>query len=149
MTKHQSISRETKMAFFHYSERYGVPNHRQRDCWLKLNSLFRLMSKKTQTLRIIVSFVRGHNVISISMSQYHYLCRIITARVALTLFVQKFSEGTLTYILHFMSLLHIDITQVPEILPHVRPGPTYSISWLLMSWRRKEPGHRQPWYWPS
>ena len=22
-----------------------------------------------------------------------------------------------------------------------------SISWLLMSWRRKEPGHQQPWYW--
>ena len=26
---------------------------------------------------------------------------------------------------------------------------TYSISWLLMSWRRQEPGHQQPWYWPS
>ena len=51
-----------------------------------------------------------------------------------------------------MSLLHIDITQVLKILPQVRPGPTYStlsISWLLMSWRRKEPGHQQPWYWPS
>ena len=30
--------------------------------------------------------------------------------------------------------------------------PTYStqsISLLLMSWRRKEPGNQQPWYWPS
>ena len=26
---------------------------------------------------------------------------------------------------------------------------TQSISWLLMSWRVKEPGHQQPWYWPS
>ena len=34
----------------------------------------------------------------------------------------------------------------------VRQERTYStwpISWLLMSWRRKEPGHQQPWYWPS
>ena len=39
-----------------------------------------------------------------------------------------------------------------KILPQIRPGPTYStycISWLLMSWRRKEPGHQQPCYWPS
>ena len=21
--------------------------------------------------------------------------------------------------------------------------------WLLMTWRRKSPGHQQPWYWPS
>ena len=26
-------------------------------------------------------------------------------------------------------------------------GLTRSISWLLMPWRRKEPGHQQPWYW--
>ena len=25
----------------------------------------------------------------------------------------------------------------------------YTVSWLLMSWRRKEPRHQQPWYWPS
>ena len=59
--------------------------------------------------------------------------------------------GTLRY-LHFMSLLHIDMTQVLKILPQVRPVPTYStqsISLLLMSWWRKEPGHQQPWYWPS
>ena len=24
-----------------------------------------------------------------------------------------------------------------------------SISWVLMSWRRTEPGHQQPWYWSS
>ena len=27
---------------------------------------------------------------------------------------------------YFMSLLHFDMTQVVEILPHVRKGPTYS-----------------------
>ena len=113
--------------------------------------------------------------------------------------------------LPFMSFIHFDLTQVVEILPHVRQGPTslhwrhneyvgvsnhqpqgcllnrllrrgskktsklrvtgvwiprtngqlrgkcfhlmtsssratYSISWVLMSWRRKEPGHQQPWY---
>ena len=26
-------------------------------------------------------------------------------------------------------------------------GLTRLISWLLMPWRRKEPGHQQPWYW--
>ena len=64
----------------------------------------------------------------------------------------KFFRGNINIYLHFMSLLHIDQTQVLKILPRVRPGPTYttlSISWLLMSWRRKEPGHQQPWYWRS
>ena len=54
--------------------------------------------------------------------------------------------------LHFMSLPHIYLVPVVEILAQVQHGPTYStysISWLLMSWRRKEPGHQQPWYWPS
>ena len=66
----------------------------------------------------------------------------------------KFLRGKINIYmyLHFMSLLHIDMTQVLKILLQVRPGPTYStesISWLLMPWRRKEPGHQQPWYWPS
>ena len=64
----------------------------------------------------------------------------------------KFFWGNINIYLHFMSVLHIDSTQVLKILPQVRPGPIYStqsISWLLMSWRRKEPGHQQPWYWPS
>ena len=44
------------------------------------------------------------------------------------------------------------MTQVIEILPCGRQGPNYitlSISLLLMSWWRKEPGHQQPWYWHS
>ena len=64
----------------------------------------------------------------------------------------KFFRGNINIYLHFMAYLHIDMTQVLKILPQVRPGLTYSAwstSWLLMSWRRKEPGHQQPWYWPS
>ena len=51
----------------------------------------------------------------------------------------KFFKGNINIYLHFMSFLHIDMTQVLKILPQVRGGPTYSIksiSWLLMSWRR-------------
>ena len=64
----------------------------------------------------------------------------------------KFFRGSINIYLHFMSFLHIDLTQVLKILPQVREGPTYSIysiSWLLMSWWRKEPGHQQPWHWCS
>ena len=42
--------------------------------------------------------------------------------------------------------------QVAETLPHGRQGLTYltwPISWQLMTWRRKEPGHQLPWYWAS
>ena len=64
----------------------------------------------------------------------------------------KFFRENINIYLHFVSYLHIDTTQVVEILPQIRQEPAYStqsISWLLMSWRRKEPGHHQPWYWSS
>ena len=64
----------------------------------------------------------------------------------------KFFRGNINIYLHFVSFLHIGTTQVVEILPQIRQEPTYSIqsiSWPLMSWQRKEPGHQQPWYWPS
>ena len=38
----------------------------------------------------------------------------------------KFFRGNINIYLHFMSLLHIDMTHVLKILPQVRPGPTYS-----------------------
>ena len=38
----------------------------------------------------------------------------------------KFWGGDINIHFHFMSLLHIDITQVLKILPQVRTGPTYS-----------------------
>ena len=62
----------------------------------------------------------------------------------------KFLRGNIY--LHFMLFLHIVKTQVVEILPQIRQGPTHfteSTSWLLVSWRRKEPGHQQLWYWHS
>ena len=38
----------------------------------------------------------------------------------------KFFRGNINIYLHFVSLLHIDTTQVLKILPQVRLGPTYS-----------------------
>ena len=40
----------------------------------------------------------------------------------LTLYVLNFSRGNINIYLHFVSLLHIDLTQVLKILPQVRPG---------------------------
>ena len=64
----------------------------------------------------------------------------------------KFFRGNINIYLHFVSFLHIDVSEVFEILPQIRQEFIYStksISWVLMSWQRKEPGHQQPWYWPS
>ena len=38
----------------------------------------------------------------------------------------KFFRGNMNIYLHFISLLHIDMTDVLKILSQVRPGPTYS-----------------------
>ena len=59
----------------------------------------------------------------------------------------KFFRGNINIYLHFTSLFHTETTEVHEIFLRVRRGPTYSnksISWLLITWRRKEPGHQQP-----
>ena len=37
-----------------------------------------------------------------------------------------FFSGDKSIYLHFMSFLHIDMTQVVEILPQVRQGPAHS-----------------------
>ena len=80
--------------------------------------------------------------------------RLLQLGNVLTLYVLNFAEGTLIYIYilcHYSTLIwHMYL--VLRILPQVRPGPiysSYSISWLLMSWRRQEAGHQQPRYWPS
>ena len=39
----------------------------------------------------------------------------------------KFFRGNINIYLHFMSLLHIDLTQVLKTLPRIREGPTYSL----------------------
>ena len=38
----------------------------------------------------------------------------------------KFFRGSINIYLHFVSFLHIDTTQVVEILPQIRQEPTYS-----------------------
>ena len=53
----------------------------------------------------------------------------------------KFFRENINISLHFMSFLHTNKTHVVEIPPRIRQGPAYStwsISWLLMSWQRKE-----------
>ena len=135
-----------------------------------VNSTFH--DRKLKNLFVIQSYYADdYNIASpstdLKLVRTHYLSLrlrlLIQARILVTLASRwwwgklnslraKFFRGKINIYLHFMSLLHIDMTQVLKILPQVRPGPTYStksISWLLMSWRRKEPGHQQPWYWPN
>ena len=38
----------------------------------------------------------------------------------------KYFRGNINIYLHFVSFLHIDMTQVVEILPQIRQEPTYS-----------------------
>ena len=45
-------------------------------------------------------------------------------RPPLTLYVLNFAEGTKNIYLHLMSLLHIDMTHVLQILPPARQGST-------------------------
>ena len=114
---------------------------------------------------IFVKWTLGNKLNEILFEIHQFLCekmhlKMLSAKwcpfcsglIMLTLYVLNFFRGNINIYLHSMSFLHIDMTQVVEILPQIRQGPTYStqsISWLLMSWRRKEPGHQQPWYWPS
>ena len=53
---------------------------------------------------------------------------------------------------HVMLFLQIEMAHLTKIPPYGRQGslcPIYSTLWLLMTWRRKEPGYQQSWYWPS
>ena len=86
--------------------------------------------------------------------RYHWLWELCLAEQMSGCFLNplraKFFRENINIYLHFVWYLHIDTTQVVKILPQIRQEPAYStlsISWLLMSWRRKEPGHQQPWYW--
>ena len=50
---------------------------------------------------------------------------------------------------HILSYLNTEQAQLWDILPHGRQGhvyPTLSIPWILVAWRRQDPGHQQPWY---
>ena len=62
----------------------------------------------------------------------------------------KFFIENKSIFLHLLSFHHIDSTHVVEMFDQVRQEllhiSTYPISWVRMSWRRKEPVHQQPWY---
>ena len=80
----------------------------------------------------------------------HHLDQILAIHTCLFGYCSKFNplraiffRGNINIYLHFVSFLHIDKTGVVEILTQIRQEPTYStksISWVLMSWLRKEPG---------
>ena len=76
----------------------------------------------------------------------------LTCRIFFNSLHAKFISRIINMYWQFLSFLYPDMTQVVEFFPHVRQEPTYftySVSWLLMTWWWKEPGHQQPWYWPS
>ena len=90
--------------------------------------------------------------VQFTISQHWFSWWFDTEQTHFNYLCAKFWRGNINIYLHLMSSLHIDMTRVLTILPQVKPGPTYStqsISWLLMSWRRREPGHQRPWYWRS
>ena len=58
----------------------------------------------------------------------------------------KFFRGNKNIYLRFMSFLHIDMTQVVEILPQVRQELAYSIQWILWVLVMQGARHQQPWY---
>ena len=151
------------------NERDGVANHQPHDCIL--NHLFGHRSKKTSKFRVTglcegnspvtdeFSAQRASNAENVSIWWRHYELRICTAGIdviQLDYLLQKLRaklfRGNKNIYLHFMSFFHIDMIQVVEIHPLVRHEliySTYSISWVPLSWRRKEPRHQQPWYWTS
>ena len=48
-----------------------------------------------------------------------------TGMATLTIYMLNLFRGNNNIYLHFMSFLHIDMTQIVEILPQVRPWYTY------------------------
>ena len=53
-------------------------------------------------------------------------CRLFNAKLYLNPLRAIFFRGNINIYLHFVSFLHIDTTQVVEILPQLRQEPTYS-----------------------
>ena len=59
--------------------------------------------------------------------------------------------SSLIYVI-FILFIHYKMVQIFEILFHGNERSTYctlSISWLLITWWHKDPGHHRPLYWPS
>ena len=72
------------------------------------------MVKKIALGHAVMGFVGGATFFAGKSSSDH---SDVTSSITGKFFVLNFSERTLTYILHFVSFLHIDTTQVVEILP--------------------------------
>ena len=122
------------------------PHHRAQSLWWEASTV-----SLSSTWIITSSTSRVFSSTEISKASIKAIT-CITNCIHINHLRAKFFRGNINIYLHFMSSLHIDTTHVFKILSQVRPGPTYSaysISWLLISWRCKEPGHQQPWYWPS
>ena len=92
-------------------------------------------------MKACVLLENWHDYISISM----YSAILIPQMKIVHLFRQKiglmtpcyFFRGNINIYLHFVSFLHIDMTQVLNILPKLRPGPTYSTK-SISSLRRQD-----------
>ena len=69
---------------------------------------------------------------------------ITVAQFSINLLRAKIFRGNINIYLHSVSFLHIDATQVFQILPQIRQEPAYSaksILLLLMPWLLTSPGH--------
>ena len=69
--------------------------------------------------QIVVDLTISHNIFGLKKIELR-VCRLIDPLNA------KLFRGNINIHLHFMSLLNVDRTQIFEILPHVRQGPTHS-----------------------
>ena len=128
--------------------------------WQKHKNLYSVIKKKNNHWPFSRRLTQSLEILHWSQRQVSFDILIVVVRELMANtcnwiinpLCTKFFRGNISIDLHFVSFIHIDMTQVLKILPQVSEGPTYSIlsiSWLLMSWRCKEPGHQQPWYWPS
>ena len=68
-----------------------------------------------------IAYVLKHVFLFALIYLIHYLNHIMINPLS-----AKFFRGNINIYLHFISLLHIDMTQVVGIFPRVRQRPTYS-----------------------
>ena len=138
-----------------HNDHDSVSNHQPHGCLL--NRLFRRRSQKTSKL-CVTGLCVGNSPGPVNSPHKGLVTRKMFPFDDVNMWLLSptfnplyaiFFIGHMKIYLHFISSYRTDMTEVFEILPQVRQGITYSrksISWVLMSWRHKEPGHQQPWY---
>ena len=135
-----------EMAWYHQATNYYL-NILSRVHWIKLNLVYSIFALS------VYIFVWNESIFQMDRETWFFLFvgNVYDFMPSINPLRAEFFRVNINIYLHFMSFLHTNKTQVVEIPPRVRQGPAYStsISWLLMSWRLKEPGHQQPWYWSS